>query len=105
MDKITTGFTNCFICCIYSTVYIRERSNSCIYCTVYIRERSNSCIYSTVYIREEQLYLFHGLHQRGAAVSIPRSTSERGSCADHSSIFFLKVKGLSFSITKEGGVE
>ncbi|KAH3777593.1 hypothetical protein DPMN_179041 [Dreissena polymorpha] len=25
--------------------------------------------------------------------------------ADRSSIFFLKVKGLSFSITKEGGVE
>ncbi|KAH3864612.1 hypothetical protein DPMN_027634 [Dreissena polymorpha] len=24
---------------------------------------------------------------------------------DRSSIFFLKVKGLSFSITKEGGVE
>ncbi|KAH3866657.1 hypothetical protein DPMN_029755 [Dreissena polymorpha] len=25
--------------------------------------------------------------------------------ADRSSIFFLKVKGLSFSITNEGGVE
>ncbi|KAH3870056.1 hypothetical protein DPMN_033235 [Dreissena polymorpha] len=43
------------------------------------------------------------------ATSMPRyqvrKQEHRLAGADRSSIFFLKVKGLSFSITKEGGVE
>ncbi|KAH3768249.1 hypothetical protein DPMN_169461 [Dreissena polymorpha] len=37
--------------------------------------------------------------------SVHRQQEHRLAGADRSSIFFLKVKGLSFSITKEGGVE
>ncbi|KAH3815530.1 hypothetical protein DPMN_144057 [Dreissena polymorpha] len=37
--------------------------------------------------------------------SPPKTPKHRLAGADRSSLFFLKVKGLSFSITKEGGVE
>ncbi|KAH3696937.1 hypothetical protein DPMN_084419 [Dreissena polymorpha] len=49
------------------------------------------------------------LHGQSQASQSSQSSQFYGSPhlagADRSSIFFLKVKGLSFSITKEGGVE
>ncbi|KAH3712123.1 hypothetical protein DPMN_071802 [Dreissena polymorpha] len=51
-------------------------------------ERTRSCLAS---------------HQQG--LTTRRRQEHRLAGADRSSIFFLKVKGLSFSITKEGGLE
>ncbi|KAH3838337.1 hypothetical protein DPMN_111745 [Dreissena polymorpha] len=44
------------------------------------------------------------IHVVNATIAISKQ-EHRLAGADRSSIFFLKVKGLSFSITKEGGVE
>ncbi|KAH3855119.1 hypothetical protein DPMN_097680 [Dreissena polymorpha] len=50
-------------------------------------------------------HTFPGVKHVTIKVLEVRKQEHRLAGADRSSIFFLKVKGLSFSITKEGGVE
>ncbi|KAH3892973.1 hypothetical protein DPMN_017110 [Dreissena polymorpha] len=56
-------------------------------------------------VRARQPLIVHYLRLKGQMVRPTTKRTRAPPCGCRPLIFFLKVKGLSFSITKEGGVE
>ncbi|KAH3723496.1 hypothetical protein DPMN_049284, partial [Dreissena polymorpha] len=77
---------------------LKRDSNS-----LFVFQTATAAIYVKKVLTFMSLFKFGVTGGDGGSSDNKRKGKEES--ADRSSIFFLKVKGLSFSITKEGGVE